>query len=570
MKFNRHRTIYSAIAVMICCLLGSCANSQPPSGGPPDKEPPEIISYSPQNGTLNFHDETITLEFSEYVNKVKVAENIFISPNKRLDYSWSGRELEITIDEPLDTNTTYSLTLGTEYADLANNKPIQAFTLIFSTGSHLDSGIIRGKLTANEPSGVFIFLYPISRINPDTLNPSHTKPKYRTQVGTSGAFEFRALPEGLYRLFAVKDVYKDEFYDETIDAFGAPQSDIILRKDSIPMVHIRLGEVADVIAPQLFDVFASRFTIEAQFSKDIDTNSVNSENFIVRDSSSTKTIPIKSVWIHPHNGKSVQMLTSAPLDSATVWRLSVRKGDSTLRDLGGNMITDSTSSKIFTATSERPDTAMPQITHLPFADSTKGIALTSSFDVVFDRSVVQDDVESNLVFTNLSMNKTVVADYDWRSGNIVRIRPQQRLESDSWYEIKINVGAIHSVGGGKLPKDSVLLLRFKSFDSRTFGGIKGVLTDSSTTGKERYTITLVSKDKKTKYLQLLSTTGAFEFAEVVPGIYTLEVFVDTGSGKYDVGSVYPFRPAARFGTNDSEITVRSRWTVEGAKIEIGK
>jgi uncharacterized protein (DUF2141 family) len=555
---------------MICCLLGSCASSQPPSGGPPDKEPPEIIDYSPQNGTKNFRDETVTLHFSEYVNKSKVAENIFISPNKRLEYSWSGRELEVTIAEPLDSNTTYSFTLGTEYTDLAQNKPTQAFTLVFSTGLHLDSGIIRGKLTADSPSGVFIFLYPISGILADTLNPSHTKPKYRTQVGTSGTFEFRALPAGRYRLFAIKDEYKNELYDATIDAYGAPQSDITLRQDSIPLINIRLGSVADVIAPQLFDVRASRFVIEAQFSKDIDTNSLLHQNFIVRDSSGRTTIPLKSVWMHPTNGKSVFLLTSVPLDTFAVWRLSVRLGDSTVRDVAGNTIADTASSKIFTAMSDRSDTAAPMITRLPFADSTKGVLLSSAFDVVFDRGVVQDDVERHIVFTNLTLNKTVVADYQWFGDNTVRIRPQKNLESDSWYELQVNIGAIRAISGGKSSKDSIRLLHFKSFDSRTFGGVKGILTDSSSTGKERYAVALVSKDKKTRLSQVISKTGSFEFAEVVPGIYTLEAFIDNGTGKYDVGALYPFRYAARFGVSSTEITVRSRWTVEGARIDIEK
>ncbi len=528
------------------------------------------MEYSPKNGTLNFRDDEFTIEFSEYVNKSKVSENVFISPNKRLEYSWSGRELEITVAEPLDSNTTYSLTLGTEYTDLSNNKPVQAFTLIFSTGSNLDSGIIRGKLTTDVPSGVYIFLYPLSGINADTLSPARTKPRYRTQVGTSGSFEFRALPDGLYRIFAIKDEYKDELYDPTLDAFGTAQADIVLRQDSIPMVNIRLGDVADIVAPQLFDVRASNATIEAQFSKSVDTNSLLRENFMVKDSATTMSIPVKSVWLNPKNGKSVMLLTEKPLDTARTWHLSVRLGDSTLRDIGGNKINDTASSRFFTASSERMDTAAPVIVQLPFADSTKGVALTSAFDVVFDRAVEQDDVERHLTFTNLSLNKTVVADYEWRGGNIVRIRPQKHLDSDSWYELQVNIGAVRSANGGKAAKDSVRLLRFKSFDARTYGGIKGVLSDTSATGKEKYVVALVSKDKKVRLTQTLVSTGAFEFAEVVPGVYTLEAFVDNGSGKYDVGGVYPFRPAARFGVGATEITVRSRWTVEGAKIEIGK
>ncbi|MBK9249422.1 MAG: Ig-like domain-containing protein [Ignavibacteria bacterium] len=574
MKSIRHRFTFirSLVAFSVVCLFGACANSQAPSGGPPDKEPPEITEFTPNNGTLNFREEYATLRFSEYVNKSKVAENVYLSPPKRLEYSWSGREVEITFAEPLDSNTTYALTLGTEYEDLSNNKPAQAFTLIFSTGNHLDSGIIHGKLTSDAPSGVFIFLYPLSGINPDTLNPETTKPKYRTQVGTSGTFEFRALPAGKYRMFAIKDEYKDQLYSVGIDGFGAPLSDIQLRQDSIPTINLRLGVAVDNTRPQLYDVKAIDPTIiEVTFSEDIDTASLTQGNYILRDSSGQIGVTTKAVWMNHKNGKSVFLSVAPALDTAVKWKLSIRLGDTTVRDLAGNPIADTVASKLFRIESEHGDTAAIPTLRLPFPDSSKSVGISTVFDILFDRAVIHDDVDRRLVFTNLSTNKTVLTNDEWRGDNLLRLTPQKPLDSDNWYEFKLSTGGIRALGSEAAMKDSVRYMRFKTVDVRTFGGVKGTLIDSATTGNERYVVSLVGKDKKNRINLTVKNVGAFEFTEIPPGIYTLEAFVDTEkTGKYYYGSAFPFRPSSRFGASAAELTVRSRWTVEGAKVEIAK
>src|SRR3989339_777879 len=114
------RNIIISFLILILIIAG-CANPIPPSGGLPDKTPPEIIEYEPANGTLNFSGNSITLNFNNYMDKNKVIDNVFISPNVPFTLDWSGKELEIEFTEPLTPNTTYALTLGTEYTDLKQN-----------------------------------------------------------------------------------------------------------------------------------------------------------------------------------------------------------------------------------------------------------------------------------------------------------------------------------------------------------------------------------------------------------------------------------------------------------------
>ncbi len=184
--------ISAALLAAGLVLAQSCAVIRAPEGGPADTTRPTVAAFSPAQGTVNFAGNSVTITFSEYVNKSNVAQNLFISPPLDVELDWSGREVEIIFTEPLAPNTSYAVTLGTEFTDLHNNKPAQSFTLVFSTGAIIDSGVVRGEVLSPQPEGVFLFLYPLADINPDTLNPSHTKPKYRTQVGANGRFEFAA------------------------------------------------------------------------------------------------------------------------------------------------------------------------------------------------------------------------------------------------------------------------------------------------------------------------------------------------------------------------------------------
>ena len=110
----------------------SCANVQPPGGGPADKDGPFVDTASIQSGITNFTGNSIEIHFNEYVDKSKVLQNIIISPEVKLELDLSWKTLTIKFAEPLDNNSTYALTLGTDYTDVHGNKPQQAHTLIFA------------------------------------------------------------------------------------------------------------------------------------------------------------------------------------------------------------------------------------------------------------------------------------------------------------------------------------------------------------------------------------------------------------------------------------------------------
>ena len=151
------------IKILKYCLLflffiSGCAVIESPKGGEKDKTPPKILEIEPKGG-INYKSKTVTFEFSQYMDKNKVIENISISPTTELKFDWSGKSLEVEFVKDLDSNTTYSLNLGTDYTDYLQNKPEEALSYIFSTGNTIDSGSIEGNLFSKETQGVYIFAY---------------------------------------------------------------------------------------------------------------------------------------------------------------------------------------------------------------------------------------------------------------------------------------------------------------------------------------------------------------------------------------------------------------------------
>ena len=136
-------------AVPAAIILGtmmfshSCANTTtPPSGGPKDTIPPVITELYPFPGSTGIPVEKIQLKltFNEYVT-VKDAKSLYLSPpmEKAPKYKIKGKSVVVYFEEPLDSNRTYTLDVTNAIADNNEGNMFPGYTLVFSTGSVLDS-----------------------------------------------------------------------------------------------------------------------------------------------------------------------------------------------------------------------------------------------------------------------------------------------------------------------------------------------------------------------------------------------------------------------------------------------
>lgn len=545
------------LIVIITFTLFSCANPIPPSGGPPDTSPPFIVSYSPENSATNYVGNKINIKFNKWMNRNKVIENIFISPSAKLDFDWSGKELEIEILDDLRENTTYSFTLGAEYSDIFNNLPESGFSLVFSTGSQIDSGYIEGKLFDKNPSGAYVFAYRIDNISADTLSPSRTKPDYRIQTGTSGAFRIQALKDGVYRLFSVRDKFKDELINDGIDDFSSASDDIIV-EDGHPnqFVNIKIGAPADNTPPILYGVEPfSAMLLTAEFSEPISNEGLEAKSVAITDSLGIDTVRIATAFINP---KAMNRVMLYLLDSLST-ELSYRLVAVGVKDTTGNIISDTLNSKYFRARSFDGLPKFDILSRLP-SDSAKSVDRSFHIEFTFNLPVVREEISQALSLVTLPDSTIVPSKIRFRSANSFIFGIDKKLSPSVWHKLLIDYGKISSVDGQKIA-DSILSISFQTEDTRSYGAVEGYLVDSSQCSKN-IIIILRSEAGKT-YQTKVRDNGKWEFSELPEDSYSVEMFCDDDENDiYSYGSLFPHRYSERFFVSDKKIQVKPRWKVE--------
>jgi len=99
-----------------------------------DKTPPQIISVSPQEDSINVPlDAAINITFSENMEHGFVEGAFSISPSISGKFIWKGNNLSFKPNAILAKGTTYSMTLSTDAQDTAGNSLSSGFTWQFST-----------------------------------------------------------------------------------------------------------------------------------------------------------------------------------------------------------------------------------------------------------------------------------------------------------------------------------------------------------------------------------------------------------------------------------------------------
>ncbi len=214
-KYVRH-----IVFLVMAVLLAGCANIVTPTGGPKDDKPPVVVGTSPEYNAKNFTGKSIHITFDEFVTLNNPSNTVLISPpmNKKPTFRTSGKSVIIRFEEPLKSNTTYSIYFGDAIKDLHEGNVFSGYTFNFSTGDNIDSLSLNGKVisaSALSPmEGVFVSLYADEN---DTLPidslPYYVKPDYITTTDKKGDFHFSGLADKEYLIFALKDNNSNLIYD---------------------------------------------------------------------------------------------------------------------------------------------------------------------------------------------------------------------------------------------------------------------------------------------------------------------------------------------------------------------
>ena len=195
-----------------------CANAVAPTGGPRDERPPVVVEAMPENHSINFLGKKIEITFDEYITLENANQNVMISPplSEKPDIKLKNKTVVIKFKEDLAANTTYTINFGAAIKDLHEGNQFKDYVYSFSTGDHIDTLGIAGKvLNASDKKpvdGVYVSLYAADRENVDSL-PMTTIPDYITKTDKEGKFSLNGLADKKYLVFALKDANANLYFD---------------------------------------------------------------------------------------------------------------------------------------------------------------------------------------------------------------------------------------------------------------------------------------------------------------------------------------------------------------------
>lgn len=322
---KRFIPIIIAIAVLApMFFLHSCANTtQAPTGGKKDTIPPYIIGINPLPGATNVPREgaKFVFTFSEYVT-IKQAQNIFLSPpqQKQPKSKLKGRNLIVTFEQPLDSNTTYTLTFTDALADNNEGNMFPGYTYVFSTGSRIDSMMVTGTVqdcnSLAPIKGATVMLYKDLSDSAVFLK----KPFAATKTDDWGYFSLPFIADTVYRLYAIKDENNNNIYDPESERVGFVDSlvrPVLTSIDTLPeMLKYDMKDTLSCLARK------SEYEINVFREKPSKQYIVKQERIHDRTAYMTFMAPnawIDSIWVRGYKSNEVITQFNILQDSLELW-----------------------------------------------------------------------------------------------------------------------------------------------------------------------------------------------------------------------------------------------------------
>lgn len=538
----------------------ACAQKVAPAGGPKDTTPAGVTRVVPASGSTNVTGKTVTISFDDYVDR-SVRNSVTVLPSRRNRVTYSGDEIDIEFDEPLEPNTTYSVSLGTEWTDLRGNTPLSAFTMVFSTGNTIDSGSITGKVFGKQVGGLSVFCYGRADTCSSEFSLGLSVPPFKLPIGSSGSFSVLGLRDGLYRVAVVRDENRNGLLDNNEDFVVAHKDVLVTNGTSAPLM-LMIGGPLDNDPPQ---PIRARAVTAHRVQITLTEPSLIKPGFSSPVSMSVgadESVAIAAAWIPRGIGDTIEIRTATPLDTSQ-YTLRFVKG--ALVDTSGNVLLDTAVQLGFNGV-VRTDTSALRISSISPLDSSRGIASDSGIKVTFREAV--DTNIARLTIWHESPTGAVPVSVQWRDPTTLMVYPTKPRATRTWYSTKITPTDVRSFDGRRYPDTTITHSIYTEERRPEPGSIDGTFEVASTT-----------LDPTPLLLRLFNQSGALARTVVVlpgkplhidslpGGDYRVDVFHDrNGNGVYDHGARAPFLHGEQWWSVEKPISVRARWVTEGVMI----
>lgn len=596
-------------------VLFSCANPQPPGGGPRDETPPTIRRTNPVQDTTNVPTDTrsVYVEFSEYVQRSTVPQALSITPefDGRIRFDWSGQGVNIELPTSLRDSTTYLFTFDKNLSDahgVSLNEPVR---VAFATGPRINKGELRGRVvepTNGDPRGQMdVFAYGLAGQDTTFTDSLPERPAYRTQTGDDGRFTFRYMREQQYYVVAVRDNNRNRRPDPGEAYAVPPRFAIQVDRGSAAVPVPWLLTKADTVRPKFQRAqVRSQRRIRLIFSEPIQLDSRRPTDWSLRDSVGEGPVDVRSVY-RPAGRSDALVLRTATMDTTRhLLPLTSRLVSDTLDQslvpdtarFQGVSRSDTTQTRFraFVPEDLSPDSAG---TFPLLPGQQPGIRFNQSVDSSTLRRVVtvQDTAGESMAYTLTT-----------RNGRTYRIQSDPPLSAGAVLEVLVDGGTIAGL-------DTTRGRRFRRVTDRVLGGLEGTssfstVSRSDSAGREfeegpptmedsvgggettnaRRTFagpevrpdsqgegpivvelipTETSLPVDTKQ-QTVVPESTFVFRGLPQGTFRFRAYGDRNeNGRWDGGLIHPYEPPEPMTWTDESTDSRPRWTnVISAPLEI--
>lgn len=554
-------------AVLFLFLISACANPVPPPGGPRDTTPPSIDESSPEAREVNVDTDTRSVEitFSEYVDQGSLQEALSVTPEfeQPLEFSWSGRRVEIRFPESLRENTTYILTFDTELADERGVNLEEPITLAFSTGPVINEGRLAGRVVSaergEEVGGIDVYAYAV----PDSSapDPLPERPAYRTQTDTEGHFEFEYLNEQPYFVIALRDRNRNRQPDPE-ETYAVPPRPALAADTAAVEDTLRWVTGAhDTIPPEVVRVqprSQSRFAL--RFDEPVRLTTPAPDDWTLRDSLADAPRAVEAVYQRTGNWEEVLVRTEALRAEPHL----LRPPSGAVADTSGNEFQSTNLSFTPPETSDTLQTRFQGfVPEGLVADSAGARFLLPGLlpGVRFNQPVDSTQLHQLVTMEGPEGSPRAFA-AQTSDGTTYRLQPSTPLRPAETVRVTVD-------GQPFGRPDTVFARTFRRVSNDQLGELSGTVA-ADTTGP--FVVELYAADRAAALpeengfgtLPLRSTrageNGDFLFAELPEGTYRFRAFLDRdGDGQWDPGQIVPYRPAEPITWSTRELRVRPRW-----------
>jgi uncharacterized protein (DUF2141 family) len=523
---------FFSLAMLLIALIYGCASMRSPEGGPKDTTPPKVLKMEPKNYSTNFTAQKITIEFDEYFNLQSEFKEVSVSPeqDKPLVLKKKQKKLEITFQDSLEKNTTYTINFGKAIADVNEGNVLKNFSYVFATGPKLDSLSISGKvtntLTGKPELDATVFILPLAR---DSIF-GKKKPSIYTTTDSSGNYTLSNLKKETVKIYALKETGGDKIYQQATDQIGFIKEPIELTKN---MENVNIG---------LFKELASTFRIvDRRLNTDGSISFVFNQQLVKPELVVIDSKPIdESKIVHFTKNN----------DSAKVW----------LKDLSFDSLKFAIKSDgkaldtvMFTRGKKDTYTRIVQLT-----DNLEGGSLNPYKPYrLFLNSPIDKIDQTKIKFLEDSIPRTdFIIEKD--SSNVLAYVLKYPWKKARPYIITFGEGTFTELFG---TKNKEIKKTFKLANADDYGSI--ILTVEVPEPNKSYIIELVNEKKDVVYHEVITKKTIVNFINYRTGVYFVRVIYDDNkNGKWDTGNVKNQTQPEKIWYEPEERSIRANWTRE--------